>query len=468
MLIGDEANTIPGDIDDDVNFLILRDFSATNTLDVFTETAGTYTIVVEQINETVDPLPNSLIYQDIHYPVDVMNNGNSYFNGFSIGVNSLKENLSMSAVAIGIGNVVNGNVGIAIGSGNKITNSYGTTIGYKNTSADYGVALGVQNQAGSGAVAMGLTCNATGIGAMAVGSGNIASGMISTAFGWGSRANHLGQFVFGEYNIPDPSTELATSRGNYIEIVGNGSSLSSQSNARTLDWSGNEVLAGKLTVGAAPTANMDVATKKYVDDSVGSIDLSNYVTNTDYATQSTGGVVKVLNSGGGVQIDQGYLLIQNATLADIKSGTNAILNPIIPGTQYASTFYGLAKAAGDTTQASSSNAVGTYTDDAKTAIRSMIDAEKAVATVVVSGSSPTVNAIANTIYKCGEVISLSFTPCATGMCDIIFTSGSTPTVLTVPNTVKFPVWFNPTSIDTNVTYEINVLDGVYGVVTVWQ
>ena len=36
------------------------------------------------------------------------------------------------------------------------------------------------------------------------------------------------------------------------------------------------------------------------------------------------------------------------------------------------TFYGLAKAAGDTTQASSSNAVGTYTDDAKTAIQTMI------------------------------------------------------------------------------------------------
>ena len=36
------------------------------------------------------------------------------------------------------------------------------------------------------------------------------------------------------------------------------------------------------------------------------------------------------------------------------------------------TFYGLAKAAGDTTQALSNNAVGTYTDDAKTAIKSMI------------------------------------------------------------------------------------------------
>ena len=36
------------------------------------------------------------------------------------------------------------------------------------------------------------------------------------------------------------------------------------------------------------------------------------------------------------------------------------------------TFYGLAKAAGDTTQASSNNAVGTYTDDAKTAIKTMI------------------------------------------------------------------------------------------------
>ena len=35
-------------------------------------------------------------------------------------------------------------------------------------------------------------------------------------------------------------------------------------------------------------------------------------------------------------------------------------------------FYGLAKAAGDTTQASSGNPVGTYTEEAKAAIRAML------------------------------------------------------------------------------------------------
>ena len=53
-------------------------------------------------------------------------------------------------------------------------------------------------------------------------------------------------------------------KGNYVEIVGNGNSTA-RSNARTLDWSGNEVLAGKLTVGSDPINNMDVTTKQYVD-----------------------------------------------------------------------------------------------------------------------------------------------------------------------------------------------------------
>lgn len=40
-------------------------------------------------------------------------------------------------------------------------------------------------------------------------------------------------------------------------------------------------------------------------------------------------------------------------------------------------FYGLAKAAGDTTQSASSNTVGAYTDDAKTAIRAMLGIDTA-------------------------------------------------------------------------------------------
>ena len=72
--------------------------------------------------------------------------------------------------------------------------------------------------------------------------------------------------MFGEYNIQDPSSSGITSRGTYIEIVGNGTRTSARSNARTLDWNGNEIISGKITVGQGPVNNMDVATKLYVDN----------------------------------------------------------------------------------------------------------------------------------------------------------------------------------------------------------
>ena len=87
--------------------------------------------------------------------------------------------------------------------------------------------------------------------------------------------------------------------------------------------------------------------------------------------------------------------------------------------------------------------------------------------VEVTGATPSITASADTLYECGTVSTLSFTPCATGICAVLFTSGTTATVLTVPNTVKFPDWFNPASLNASTTYEINVLDGVYGVVAKW-
>ena len=88
-------------------------------------------------------------------------------------------------------------------------------------------------------------------------------------------------------------------------------------------------------------------------------------------------------------------------------------------------------------------------------------------TVNVSGTTPTITAETNTRYICGEVLSLSFTPCATGICDVRFTSGSTATVLTLPNTVKMPEWWDGTC-EPNTVYEINILDGVYGAVMAWE
>ena len=105
------------------------------------------------------------------------------------------------------------------------------------------------------------------------------------------------------------------------------------------------------------------------------IDLSNYVQKTDYASQTTGGVVKIIENGsGGFQIDQGYLLIKSATHENVKNGSIGTLAPLVPGLQHESVFYGLATAAGDTTQSQSNNAVGTYTTEAKAAIQTMLDA----------------------------------------------------------------------------------------------
>lgn len=87
--------------------------------------------------------------------------------------------------------------------------------------------------------------------------------------------------------------------------------------------------------------------------------------------------------------------------------------------------------------------------------------------VQVAETTPTILAENNTQYICGTVTTLSFTPANSGVCDIIFTSGSTATVLTIPNTLKFPEWFDPTTLETNMIYEINVMNGTYGTVISW-
>ena len=97
--------------------------------------------------------------------------------------------------------------------------------------------------------AEGYSTTASGYSSHAEGVNTIASGYGSHAEGSNTTANHLAQHVFGRYNIADPSTAAATNRGNYVEIVGNGTSASAKSNARTLDWDGNEILAGNLTLG---------------------------------------------------------------------------------------------------------------------------------------------------------------------------------------------------------------------------
>lgn len=107
--------------------------------------------------------------------------------------------------------------------------------------------LNIGNGGGSGSIELRSRANAQGDYSMALGNGTEAFGR--------------GQFVFGEYNDYDLTGFNGSndSRGEYVEIVGNGDG-DVYSNARTLDWNGNQVLAGKLTVGAQAVNANDVPT----------------------------------------------------------------------------------------------------------------------------------------------------------------------------------------------------------------
>lgn len=86
-------------------------------------------------------------------------------------------------------------------------------------------------------------------------------------------------------------------------------------------------------------------------------------------------------------------------------------------------------------------------------------------TVTVTGTTPSITGQNNKRYVCGEVSSITITAPETGMIDVIFTSGTTPAVLTATG-ITFPAWFDSTSLEASVTYEICIADGM-GVVAKW-
>ena len=188
------------------------------------------------------------------------------------------------------------------------------------------------------------------------------------------------------------------------------------------------------------------------------------VANVPLASSSVAGVVRPDNDYG-TQIVDARIAVVKAADDQTKTGTHQ-RRPIVPYNQHLSTFYGLAKAAGDSTQSASSNAVGTYTESAKSAISEMLNGAESV-----SGTTPSITAKSGVRYICGECSTLSITVPATGIIDVVFESGSTPTVLTVTPptgvTMKWANGFDPTSLDANTTYEINIMDGEYGVVGSW-
>lgn len=84
--------------------------------------------------------------------------------------------------------------------------------------------------------------------AVSIGNGTQAQGSNSFATGEGTITKTKSQTVLGEFNQQDTSGSNTT-KGNYILILGNGTSASNRSNATTIDWEGTINTQGSIIAG---------------------------------------------------------------------------------------------------------------------------------------------------------------------------------------------------------------------------
>ena len=170
--------------------------------------------------------------------------------------------------------------------------------------------------------------------------------------------------------------------GKFAEIVGNGYTISDEygefyvySNARALDWAGNEYLMGDVYVGCGAGSTggtrlakiSEIPTVPVTDVQVdGTSILNNGVANIPIADRSTPGVIMV---GAGMTVANGFINPATATDDHIKGGT-ATTRMISPSNQHKSVYYALSKLAG-IDLANGSDAVGVYPDNSKQAIQKL-------------------------------------------------------------------------------------------------
>ena len=93
----------------------------------------------------------------------------------------------------------------------------------------------------------------------------------------------------------------------------------------------------------------------------------------------------------------------------------------------------------------------------------MCDLASSMEKIAVSGSTPSITAESNKLYICGEVSTLSITPPASGICGVIFESGSTATVLTLGSGITCPEWFDDENLEADTIYELNINEGLLSV-----
>ena len=258
-------------------------------------------------------------------------------------------------------------------------------------------------------------------------------------------------------NYHDDTKQDTLIAGENVTIENNVISTTNSGAVDSVNGKTGAVVLNADDVGALPTTTKIPTKTSDIENDSG------YVKDTDYATEDKAGVVKIKDVQGIGMTSTKYLTIKSATSASIKAGSN-INQPIIPEKQHESVFYGLAKASGDTTQSVSRNAVGTYTDEAKTSIKNMlgIDLSNKADKIEVIENTDVTELQPNKYYKWGEVASLSLT-LGTPIDGILneymfeFVSGATPTTLTLPDTVK---WETIPSIEANKRYQISIVNNI--------
>ena len=166
------------------------------------------------------------------------------FGGYSHAEgNQTAANAEEGAHAEGYSTTASGNYSHAEGYKTIVSGYYSHAEGYQTTvSARYSHAEGwnniINSQAGTSHVE---------------GYGNVVNGSCSHVGGWNNIAGSNYQTVIGEYNEPDTHNV-------YSFIIGNGTGDNYRSNGFTVKWDGT------AQVGRSPVNDMDIATKKYVDD----------------------------------------------------------------------------------------------------------------------------------------------------------------------------------------------------------
>lgn len=154
------------------------------------------------------------------------------FNTISSG----KASFSVGYKIAGKNNTEASGIGaIAMGGSTFASGNYSVSIGYNcNASGTFGFAIGTQS-------------SATAQCAISIGTGTIADANYALAMGLGTKASSQYQTALGKFNIEDD-------QDTYAFIIGNGTADNARSNIMTVDWNGNESLAGSITLGK-DTAN---------------------------------------------------------------------------------------------------------------------------------------------------------------------------------------------------------------------